>query len=406
MLLWLAIASPGQAEELVVTTTDDTDILVNHYPATGEYLLLWLAPEYGWRPAHRELARRLAADGIEVWQVDIAEALFLPRGAASLRRLDGSYIAELIEQAHTTSAKKILVAGDSYAAANALIGIHRWQSRTAAETYLVGAILFTPYAYATIPPLGLPPDYLPVISATNIPIMLYQAKNSATTAQLDVLLQKLRSHDSPVYTRMLPEVMSLFYEEEPTPGMIAAASRIPRDLARMIPLLQSHRVPQQPPPLASSQPAASGIDIYLREYKGASPAFAIDLPSVAGPRVIRENYRGRVTLVNFWASWCGPCVEEIPSLNRLQQQMAGKPFELISINYAEDKATIDDFMRRVEVDFPVLLDHDGSYAKRWQVITFPSTFVIAPDGSIRYGVNAAIEWDTPELVDKLDALLD
>ena len=85
--------------------------------------------------------------------------------------------------------------------------------------------------------------------------------------------------------------------------------------------------------------------------------------------------------------------------------MAGRPFELISINYAESRDTVAKFLERVEVDFPVLLDEDGSYAKRWNVISYPSTFVIDTSGSIRYGVNAAIEWDAPELIDKIDSLL-
>jgi peroxiredoxin len=85
--------------------------------------------------------------------------------------------------------------------------------------------------------------------------------------------------------------------------------------------------------------------------------------------------------------------------------MQGRPFELISINYAEDKATVLEFMRRVEVDFPVLLDADGEHAKSWKVISYPSTFVIDRQGVIRYGVNAAIEWDSPELLQRLQALM-
>jgi thiol-disulfide isomerase/thioredoxin len=111
-------------------------------------------------------------------------------------------------------------------------------------------------------------------------------------------------------------------------------------------------------------------------------------------------------VVNFWATWCPPCIEEIPSLNRLQALMQGRPFEIISINYAQDKSTVEKFLQRVDVNFPVLLDPDGNYAKSWKVISFPSTFVIDKQGNIRYGVNAAIAWDSPELIDKLSALLD
>ena len=85
--------------------------------------------------------------------------------------------------------------------------------------------------------------------------------------------------------------------------------------------------------------------------------------------------------------------------------MKGLPFELISINYAEDKKTILEFMKKINVEFPVLLDKDGSFAKKWNVIAYPSTFVIDKNGNIKYGVNAAIEWDSPEFISKIKSLL-
>ena len=86
--------------------------------------------------------------------------------------------------------------------------------------------------------------------------------------------------------------------------------------------------------------------------------------------------------------------------------MKGLPFELISINYAEDRKNILDFMEKVNVEFSVLLDQDGSFANTWNIIAYPSTFVIGTDGEIKYGVNAAIEWDDPEVVAKIKALLE
>jgi thiol-disulfide isomerase/thioredoxin len=110
-------------------------------------------------------------------------------------------------------------------------------------------------------------------------------------------------------------------------------------------------------------------------------------------------------LVNFWASWCGPCVEEIPALNRLREHMKDRPFELISINYAEKPEQIREFLNMVKVDFPVLLDEDGSYSAKWNVLVYPATFVIDTDGNIVYGVNGAIEWDSEETTGKLEALM-
>ncbi len=399
------VAQVLAAEEISVPVADDNEIIVDRYPAEGDYLLLWFAPEYGFRQAHRSMAQRLPGQGIEVWQADVVESLFLPQGSTSLKQLEGGYVADLIEYAHATSGKKIAVAGDSYAAMTALLGARSWQDREQGAPYLVGAVLFTPYSYAYIPPLGLAPEYLPIVESTNIPLMIYQAKNSATFNRFDELLEKLRKNESPVYTRLVPEVMSLFYEEEPTAAMTDTADAVARNLKQMLPMLARHELPKRPIALGSGPQAKSGIDIYLKEFRGQKRPAALALPDINGNTLTRSDFAGKVTVVNFWATWCPPCIEEIPSLNRLQRKMAGQPFELISINYAEDRETVIRFLKRVKVDFPVLLDRNGDYAKRWNVISYPSTFVIDSSGKIRYGVNAAIEWDAPEITGKLEALM-
>ncbi|RDH85913.1 MAG: hypothetical protein DIZ80_00100 [endosymbiont of Galathealinum brachiosum] len=393
------------ADELSVPSADDSEILVNTFPADGKYLIIWLPPEYGFRKAHTLFSRSLSESGVEVWQADIIESLFMLRGAEPLRSLDGRFIADVIEYAHKTTGKKIILAGDSYGALAALTGAHQLQKRVNTKADLVGAILFSPYTYAYIPSLGMAPEYMPVISSTNIPLMIYQAKGSGAIGQFDSLLELLQKNDNPVYTKYVPEVMSLFYKEEPSKAMLKQAGPLPRNVVKMLSVLDKHKVPDNAVALSSRSKSGSGIDIYLKEFKGNVKPIAIELADVYGNRVVKKDFKDQITLVNFWATWCGPCVEEIPSLNRLKEKMDGLPFELISINYAEDKDKIARFMKQVNVEYPVLLDNDGDFAKQWKVITYPSTFVIGLDGEIKFGVNAAIEWDSPELIQKMESLM-
>jgi thiol-disulfide isomerase/thioredoxin len=172
----------------------------------------------------------------------------------------------------------------------------------------------------------------------------------------------------------------------------------------MLPLLEKHPTPLSAVGLPPAPALKSGIDTYLKTFAGNTSPLAIELPDTRGDIVSIEDFTGKVTLINFWATWCPPCVGEIPSLNRLKNKMQGQPFQLISINYAEDRQAINKFMQEVKVEFPVLLDQDGSFATRWNIITYPSTFVIDKEGKIRYGVNAAIEWDSPELLEKIELL--
>ncbi len=401
----LSIKTGLAKNEIVVAVSSGDEINVEKYPASGKYLLLWPAPEYGLRGAHRSLANLLSKQNIEVWHADILQSLFLPQSSTSIKKLDGKHVADLIEYAHQKTGKKVILAGDSYASISALMAAHQWQKRQHAQPYLVGAILFSPYTYSTIPPLGQLPEYMPIISATNIPIMIYQGKNIGNIGQFDTLVQKLQQHGNPVYTRLIAKEISLFYQDEPTNKMLRQMKPLANNIKKMISILEKHPLPKKPVALKKAKHKKSGIDIYLKKYRGSIKPIPIHLKDAYGRLVNKASYTDKVYVINFWATWCPPCVEEIPSLNRLKEKMQGKPFELISINYAEDKTTILNFLKKVKVDFPVLLDHDGSFAKQWNVITYPSTFVIDKKGNIKYGVNAAIEWDSPEFIEKINALL-
>jgi thiol-disulfide isomerase/thioredoxin len=163
--------------------------------------------------------------------------------------------------------------------------------------------------------------------------------------------------------------------------------------------------PQAPGPLDATRdtPAGAGHGLIARADRPAAPPFA--LKDASGAPVSLAHYRGRVTLVNFWATWCPPCVHEIPSMNRLAQGYAAEEFAIVSINFKEPVAHMREFLRRVAVDFPVLMDADGVAARDWGVFAFPTSFLLDRDGRIRYSVNSAIDWDAPEVRARVDALV-
>lgn len=405
--LLFVLCIPGaraSIDETTITLADDTEIAVNVYPSSGQYLAIWIAPEYGFRTAHRQLAQKLSEQGTEIWQSNILESLFLPQGTQSQKKLDGRYIAELVQYAHKKTSKKIILIGDSYAAPSVLTGAHKLQSSPQSVDYLVGAVLFSPYTYAYIPPLGKAPEYMPIVSSTNIPIMIYQSENSATSGQINLLLQKLQQHGNPVYIKKVPGIMSLFYQKTPTPKMQQGAEIVLGSFNKMISILDQHQLPEHPVDLEQTKVKTSGIDIYLKKFSANNKPLNIRLKDIHGNLYEKSDFKGKVTVINFWATWCPPCVEEIPSLNRLKLKLKDYPFELVSINYAEEKQVIRDFMKKIHVKFTVLLDQDGEFAKRWNVISYPSTFIINKEGEIAYGVNAAIEWDNEELVSKIKSM--
>lgn len=401
----ICLPPASHADEQPLILSDKTEISIEHFPGQGDYAVLWLGPEYGIRSGHKEFASLLHQQQFDVWQVDLLNELFHPLGSASMRKLNPAYVADIINYVIQTSAKPVLVVSDSYGATAALRGIYYWQQHYFTAGKLLGALLFTPSAYVAVPPLGAPPEYLPIVSVSNIPVMIVQAGNNSNRWQLDKLMEKLAQHGT-VYSEILPGIVGLFYDEARTANRQEIYQRIVKKFPRYIALLKRHPISINASVLAPVKNAErKGIDIYLKTYQGNIAPLAIKLHDANGQLTQRNDYRNKVTVVNFWATWCPPCIEEIPSLNRLRKLMQGKPFELISINYAEDKSTIKGFLAKVNVDYPVLLDQDGSFAAQWNVVAYPSTFVIGKDGKIKYGVNAAIEWDNPQLVTKINQLL-
>jgi DsbE subfamily thiol:disulfide oxidoreductase len=152
-------------------------------------------------------------------------------------------------------------------------------------------------------------------------------------------------------------------------------------------------------PQCGAVQAAGLVELAPRE------APAIELMALNGGRHGLSDLRGKVVLVNFWATWCPPCRAEMPSLARLAQRMEGKSFAILGVDMGETAEEVKAFLKEMPVPFPILMDEDGAALKRWNVIGFPSTFLVDAKGILRYGITGAIEWDAPEAVEAIEKLL-
>ena len=382
------------------------EVLADVYGSTSKIRVLWIGPNYSLHPRHQQVARDLANKGMQVWQTDLAEALFLPRGAQSMRDIPATVVAELIQSVSANGRYKVLIVSDSYGAIPSLRGVHAWQASQPHQRSIVGVILFSPYLYAHVPTLGESPQLVGISSATSVPVYIFQAEKNANRGHLPAMVKQLQRH-APVYTEVMQGVTALFYKEDKSAQTLSRLKTVAGKIKKVMSLLSSHLYPLKAIALPKVTLAENklGLDDRLKTYQGQIQAQTFSLQDVNHKLFTLDDFKGKVSVINFWASWCPPCVEEIPSLNRLRYKMQGKPFQLISINYAESAERIKLFMKKVAVDFPVLLDPGGTTASNWKVVAFPSTFIIGPDGRIQYGVNAAIDWDTDDVISQLNALL-
>jgi peroxiredoxin len=153
-----------------------------------------------------------------------------------------------------------------------------------------------------------------------------------------------------------------------------------------------------------SWPATGAAEPPLRLWDGgATPP--LQLPDTLGKMHRLADYRGKVVLINFWATWCTPCREEMPSIERLRQAMKGRPFAVLAVNLAEPEPRVRSFLQSMPLGFPVVLDADMTAAKAWKVRQLPASFVVGTDGRVRYSYVGGLDWSRDAVRKTISALL-
>jgi thiol-disulfide isomerase/thioredoxin len=147
-----------------------------------------------------------------------------------------------------------------------------------------------------------------------------------------------------------------------------------------------------------------------RELK-ALPGFSAPLANVPGAAGAAsgstrlEDYRGKVLFLNLWATWCGPCRAEMPSMEKLYRRFKDKGLEILAVNLQEQKADVEAFMRRNKLTFPAALDGDGRIARQYGVMGIPTSYILDRQGRVILRLVGSINWDDPQIFAAFEALL-
>ena len=412
--LLLLLATPAKAaEEIEIPLSDGSDAFVTRYAAEGDTLVVWFPSEFGISPRQGGVAEALAARGIETWLPDLHATWFLPVGRYSLTKTDPAFLKEILQAARIESGKRIYLMAPGRTAALGLSAIRQWQVEGMQKNTFGGAILLHPKLYASTPHGGEAAEFIPVVSATNVPVYLIQPGNSAYYWRSKDIRNKLEEGGASVYLHILDEVGDGFYAR---PDYSEEEARMTRKLPELleralmllsetteVPLSAARMQEQSGRGLPENSGAASAA--LLRPYTGDRETPPLSLETIDGERIELHRYRGKVVVLNFWATWCPPCVEEIPSLERLRKLRHDRGLEVLSVDVGEEPEKVRAFLEDKPVGYPVALDPQARAFKAWNTYAFPTTFVLDRSHRIRYAVFGAFAWDSREVLDAVDALL-
>lgn len=401
----------AQPRELVLESEDGAEINVSVYPAGGSHILIWHPHEVGTQAVDQQLALHLSQQGIEVWLVELLPAYFLANTASSMDRVPEQAYARVIQAAHQQSNKQIVAAASGRAVIPLLRGVRYWQSYVGDDYRLAGIILLSPKMYVETPDPGQTGVLMPIITATNIPIILMQPDKSPWFWKLRDTVPALERGGSEVHVWRLWGLRDRFYfRPDAFENERMAVVKLFTQLRSSIRLLsaKSIRIRQAVASMQAEPPAQQGKkQRALAPYQGNPQPPPLRLPQLNRQIIDLVSLKGQVVLVNFWASWCPPCVHEMPSMQRLKQHFKDKPFSILGVNMAEDEATIKRFLQsKVNVDFPIVMDRSGSALQAWQVFAFPTSYVINKQGKIHYALFGGVEWDDPDIINKIQALIE
>ena len=150
--------------------------------------------------------------------------------------------------------------------------------------------------------------------------------------------------------------------------------------------------------------AAAGLVGLGRRTPVSAPDFAVT--DLRGQAVRLSALHGKVVLVNLWTTWCAPCRQEMPSMERLYKRLTGRGFQLLAVSQDEEgKRAVEPFVRELNLTFPVLIDPEHQVGERYAVTGYPETFLIDRNGRVVEHVIGPRDWMAPEWLARLDTLI-
>ena len=144
----------------------------------------------------------------------------------------------------------------------------------------------------------------------------------------------------------------------------------------------------------------------LEEMKDRPPAPDFSLPSADGRKLALRDFRGKLVLLNFWATWCTSCRDEMPSMERLYREFRGKGFEIVAVNVKDKPGDALAFVKALKLSYPIMLDPQGEVGLLYGAWGLPATYLIDQNGIVLARLWGVADWSSPGARSLIRALLE
>ena len=408
--VFLLLSSVVMADDKIeLALSSGETIIADTFNADGDTLYLYLPSERGFGKGHIPTAQQLAFEGSDVWVLDLHASYMVAKNRSSVSKFNIDDLVELIGLTQSKGFKRLFFITSGRGAQLALKAAHQWQSQHADSTYLKGHIFHSPHLIKGKPLLGTKAEYVAVAKASNLPVYMILPQYGTKYFRAEEIVKTLKLGGSSVFVHRLKDVRGGFHmrnEEDLMQADLKAKADLSNTYLQATSLLSS--VKSMSPVTLAKDTVVKHNNAFseptLKPYKGKR-RIALQLKDIQGQQVKLSDYKGQVVLLNFWASWCKPCIKEIPSLSRLGEQLKMQNFKIITVNVGESAREINEFKKRIKFDLPILLDDSGQAVQDWGVYAYPSNFLLDKNGIIHYTYRGALEWDAPVIVNTIKTLL-
>ena len=164
-------------------------------------------------------------------------------------------------------------------------------------------------------------------------------------------------------------------------------------------------MPQRLDAQVSLEAERAFLEARIRILRDRRDPLGFNLPLLSGGITSLASHRGKVVILNFWATWCPPCREEMPSMEVLYNLLKSQGLEILAVNIREDRTMVQQFIRANGYTFPVPLDTNGGVGSQYGISAIPTSYILDREGKIIARIVGSIDWSTPGIIAAFEALL-